>query len=98
MLSDVFTAVMVSGFVVQALKLYPKRGFDWLTLANVGFAVLYFTALFVDSLRVVAGLATIVAFIRPTMDRSRDLRFRLSHLAVLIVAAVYVWVNALQQM
>ncbi len=87
---DVFSVAMSLGFAVQAVKLYPKRGFDWLILANILFAMLFALASFIYFLRVPLGILTALAFVRPTLMK-RDLRFRLSHLAVLVVALIYTW-------
>ena len=87
---DVFSVAMSLGFTIQAIKLYPKRGFDWLVLANVVFAILFAFASFIHLLRVPVGILTALAFVRPILIK-RDLKFRLSHLAVLVVALIYTW-------
>ena len=35
------------------------------------------------------GLVTALAFVKSSIDRNKDLKFRLSHLAVLMIALIY---------
>ena len=81
--------VMALGFVAQAVKLYPKRNLDWLVSTNLAFALGFTLASFIDFIRVLIGLITVLAFVKPSFDKSRDLRFRIAHLIVLTIALTY---------
>jgi len=80
---------MSLGFITQAVKLYPKRNFDWLVALNLAFAVGFILACFFDVLRIPMGLITVLAFVKPSVDRRRNLKFRISHFVVLIIALIY---------
>ena len=80
---------MFLGFTMQAVKLYPKRNLDWLVALNLTFAVGFILANFFDVLRIPVGLITVLAFVKPSVDRRRNLKFRISHFVVLIIALVY---------
>ena len=80
---------MSLGFITQAVKLYPKRKLDWLVALNLTFAVGFILANFFDVLRISMGLITVLAFVKLSVDRMGNLKFRISHFVVLIIALVY---------
>jgi len=69
------------GFIAQAVKLYSN---DWLIALNLTFAVGFILACFFDVLRI-----PILAFVKPSVDRRRNLKFRILHFVVLIIALAY---------
>ncbi len=84
----IFSLIMSLGFAFQAVKLRQRR--DWLVAANVVFSVLYLAAAFYSLLRIPVGLLTVAAFVRPSVDRSKSMQFRIAHIAVLVLALIYV--------
>ncbi len=86
---DWFSLVIASGFTAQAVKLYPKRNLDWLVSANLLLALGFALSSFIDVLRIPIGLITVLAFVKPSFDKSRDLKFRIAHLIVLTIALIY---------
>ncbi|WP_457549638.1 hypothetical protein [Archaeoglobus sp.] len=86
---DWFSLIVALGFTAQAVKLYPKRSLDWLVSTNLAFALGFALASFIDVLRVPIGILTVLAFVKPSFDRSKNLKFRISHLIVLTIALTY---------
>ncbi len=77
---------------MQALKLYPKRKLDCLFFGKSYVLFMFFLSFFLGFLRLPIGLVTALAFVKPSIDRNKDLKFRLSHLAVLMIALIYTFI------
>ncbi len=82
----VFGLIMSAGFALQAIKLRKKR---WLLFANLFFSAIYALSCVFQILAPFAGIVTAISFVKPSMDKSRDFRFRVSHLIILMLGVIY---------
>ena len=84
-----FSLAIDVSFIVQAIGLYLKRNLDWFIALNGLFATRFILVSLFNALGITLGLITVLDFIKPSINKRRNLKFRISHFVVLFVALIY---------